>query len=362
MLPFLQKHFCVWPSDQLHEAQARKNKRFDRVVGLIPQSDCLFKTFHYQSNIVAKDEVAICIENELNDQVVWEQFEFYTLIHLVDDYWCASVWVWEKGRHIFERELTHVIPALAYSIGRVVEKKCTIYYQEGNLEWIVFIEQGIIKKLLTLSPRLKDSILSQAASYDARTYTDTAGQYHGLVCLEYPKSLPNLETLNNGKLAIYQDISNPKTFFKPVMLLIMFCLALMAVDYTVISLRDSQTDSALKNITRDTQDLMVSRSLNNDMLNHIKAIDSLKLQQKRLALIMDAMLKELPKDIVFEQITYKENTILVTGSFQTSVQLLESLTMLPWVKNVKAIGDILPNQSGSRQVFRIEIELGNYES
>lgn len=361
MLPFFQQHFCIWPNTEARDIQPIKHKRFDRVIGLIPQSDCLFKTFLYQSSIVSKDEALICIESELKNQVVWEQFEFYSLISLVDDHWCASVWIWEKHTHTFHSEVTHIIPALAYSLGKVSDKKCTIYYKEADCEWVVFIDKGVITKLLTLSDHLKASIISQVMSYDAPIYAETAEQYHGLNCQVYPRALPSFEVINRGKLAIYQDISNPKTFFKPLISFALFLLALMLIDYTVISIRGNQTDRALQQMTRDTQDIVVTRALNNEMLNHIEAVTLLKNKQRRLALIIDAMLSKLPEDIVFEQLSYKDNIVLVTGSFQNSVHILEDLAMLPWVTNVRAIGDILPNQSGNRQVFRIEIELENYE-
>lgn len=356
MLSALQKHYVVSPEDK-HTAGRRK--RFDRVVGLVPHSRCLYKTYTYQAAVVTREEVELCVKSELERESLWDDFEFYCFIKAVDNTWVACVWVWSGSEVTFDVEVTHVIPALAYEFGLTEHPKCVILHYENHSEWVAFIDGGVITKIVKVKKMLTEVMSQQVNSFSDIIYGDIHKSQLNISApiTSYERTIPRIAILNLGKLPVYHDIANPKTFYKPALAFIFFSFLVFIIDYSVISYKKDMINENLVSLQDETKDIQRIRAIDADMRKVISSVAKIKSEQQRLAKIMDNMLVSLPRDTMLNQFTYSSGVIVISGFSLDALKLADVISNFDNVKNARLIGEVVPQKESDKQSFKIEVEV-----
>jgi Fimbrial assembly protein (PilN). len=352
VLSTLQKHYVVWPSE---EDTTRHYRKFDRVVGLVPQSICLYKTYTYQAAVVTREEVELCVKSELESELLWDDYQYFSIIQSVGDEWVASVWVWSAADVAFSNTVTHIIPALAYEFGLVEENRCVVIHQEGDERWVAFIDSGIVSKVIKCKPSLERIISQQINHFSTAVYGEANSSFEGVELRAFDREVPKVSVLNLGKLPVYQDISNPKTFYKPICMVILLGILALIIDYSIIQYKNSRVSDSLTVLQSETADLVKIRSQDADTLRVVNAIASLKQEQHQLAHIINMMLEQLPKDVVLSQLTYSSDALVITGKALEPLKVIDVVTTFNGVESARLIGDVVPIKDDDRQAFKMEL-------
>ncbi|WP_417604587.1 PilN domain-containing protein [Oceanimonas baumannii] len=363
MLNKIQKEHLLWPlscSDQ-KTALAVKVGRFDRVIGLVPQSVCLFKQFQYETDIIAKSDLASCVENELKTLVEWPDYDFYFLVNEINHHWQVSVWIWQKKQVEFTAEITHVIPAMAYYLGmmNISGRKSVLFYKEGNAIWTCSVSaHDAIERVGSLRMAHQRHLVLSCQRDQVVCFTNDP-EHIGLE-LEWSalKEKTSWRVLQAGKRADKLDLSNPLPLYRVLGVLSVLWLVYMAMDYTWLNSKHSAIKDEVNVLQADVQDVLDARRHFQDVSENMEKINGALDKQQQLVGYLDELLSALSPEVVIERISYKENVVTLRGAATDSNQFLESLTSMNSVETARLLGEITFNSDGM-QVFRAEVRLKN---
>lgn len=369
MIHRIQKQHCIWPQHWAHAAPASsKPSRLDKVIGLVPQSSCLFKIFFYEQDLISRSDLEQCVINEVNALSIWPQAGHYHLVFKQKDQWQIVVWLWDATDIRFSSPVTHVVPALAYELGRIQQKPALLLYGEVDDSWACYIaSNGSISSVVPLSSRIHRQKVqlelssSRYALYKAGRFNDEhlselLNQQQDSTPFTTQLTQPKNPVLDAGRKVSLFDFNSPWRFYRQMAIILAVLLLFVLVDYTLISFKESDIDEQKTELSRATQDLVSQRSQALDMERVLGELNLAFAHQQRLALLIEAMTGSLEKDVVLNQLMYRNNKIELQGVVADSVALLERLGELPGVEQARFIGDITPNSEG-RQTFRAEMIL-----
>lgn len=365
MIHRIQKQHCIWPTDWPHVAPTHiKPSRFDKVIGLVPQSSCLFKIFTYEQDLISRSDLAQCVVNEISALSIWPQADHYHLVFKQQDQWQVVVWLWDTNQVSFAVPVTHIVPALAYELGRIQQKPALLLYGEADDSWACYIaSSGSISSVVPLSSRIhRQKVQLELNNGHHALYK--AGQFKDQLLQEpltqasftNPLAQPKNPVLDAGRKASLFDFNSPWRFYRQMAIILACLLLFVLVDYTLISLKGSGINERKVELSRATEDLVSQRSQKVDMEQVLNQLNNAFINQQRLAILIEAMTSSLEKDVVLNQLMYRNNKIELQGEVIDSVALLERLGELPSVAQARFIGDITPNSDG-RQTFRAELLL-----
>lgn len=365
MIHRIQKQHCIWPTDWPHAAVEHiQPSQLDKVIGLVPQACCLFKIFVYEQDLISRSDLEQCVVNEINALNIWPQAAHYHLVFKQQDQWQVVVWLWDANQVVFAAPVTHLVPALAYELGRIQQKPALLLYGEADDSWACYIaHNGSILSVVPLSSRIHRHKVQLELNSGLYTLYKT-GSFNDpelkeqLIHAEFAKQLaqPKNPVLDAGRKASLFDFNSPWRFYRQMGMLLVAILLFMLLDYSLISFKDSDINQQQTELARSTQDLVIQRSQKMDMERVLSEFNIAFAHQQRLALLIDAMTSSLEKDVVLNQLNYRNNKIELQGVVVDSVALLERLGALPSVTQARFIGDITPNKDG-RQTFRAEMVL-----
>ena len=366
MIHRIQKQHCIWPLDWPHANPARITpSRLDKVIGLVPQSSCLFKIFVYEQDLISRSDLAQCVINEISALSMWPEAGHYHLVFKQKDQWQVVVWLWNAHEINFAYPVTHVVPALAYELGRIQHKPALLLYGEASDSWACYIaSNGSINGVVPLSSRIhRHKVEVELNSGQYSLYK--AGQLRAEDLFELqpsdvifaePLAQPKNPVLDAGHKASLFDFNSPWRFYRQMAVVLVGLLLFVLLDYSLISLKASGINQQKAELSRSTQDLVSQRGQQLDMERVLNELNLAFANQQRLAILIEAMTGSLEKDVVLNQLMYRNNKIELQGVVLDSVALLERLGALPGVTQARFIGDITPNSDG-RQTFRAEMML-----
>lgn len=355
----IQKQHIVWPQGWSGERTFERSGRLDKVIGLVPQASCLFKSFLYEQDLVARNDIQQCVLNEVSNLSQWKNTEHYYLVNNINEQWQVMVWMWNADELSFELPVTHIVPALAFELGRVDKLPALLIYGEGNDAWACELDaRNALVALVPLSSRihrLKIEGLINAAGH----YLYTAGVKQPEAedqVTQVLRARPRHTVLEAGRRSLQFDFSSPWRFYRYIAFGLALLLIFIVIDYGLISLRSAQTDSARTALSRSTNDLLERRGNILDMQQVLSALNTASSRQQRPAVLLETMIQTLGQDVVLSQFNYRTNRVELQGVVTDSVALLERLEQLPGVIRARFVGDVTPDGDG-RQTFRAELEL-----
>lgn len=369
MIHNIQKQHCIWPQDWPNGAQANiKPSRLDKVIGLVPQSSCLFKMFVYEQDLIGRSDLEQCVANEITALSIWPEVGHYYLVYKQKEQWQVVVWLWDASLLHYDLAITHLVPALAYELGRLQHKPALLLYGEANDSWACYLTaSGSISSVVPLSSRIHRHKVQlelnggQYTLYKAGQFSDQ----HLLELINPPDdsdpfasqlAQPKNPVLDAGRIASLFDFNSPWRFYRQMGMILAGLLLFLVLDYSLISLKESGIEQQRNTLSLSTQDLVSQRSQKQDMERVLGELNVAFASQQRIALLIEAMTQTLEKDVVLNQLSFRNNKIELQGEVADSVALLERLSSLPGVTQARFIGDITPNSDG-RQTFRAEMQL-----
>ncbi|MGP7735189.1 PilN domain-containing protein [Oceanimonas smirnovii] len=363
MLNKIQKEHLLWPLSCSGKptTPAGKVGRFDRVIGLVPQSVCLFKQFQYETDIIAKDDIAGCVENELKTLVEWPDYDFYYLVNEISHHWQVSVWIWQKQQAEFADGITHIVPAMAYYLGMMnaTGQKSVLFYKEDNATFTCTVSAlDVIERIGSLRMAHQRHLVLSCQRDKVVCFTNDAE--HIGIDLEWSELKPNTSwrVLQAGKRADKLDLTNPVPLYRAVGVLSVLWLGYMGLDYAWLNSKHSAIKEEVNVLQAEVQDVLDARSHFQDVSKNMDQINAALNQQQQLVGYLDELLKALSPEVVIERISYKDRVVTLRGAATDSNQFLESLTSMNTVDTARLLGEITFNNEGM-QVFRAEVRLKN---
>ena len=366
MIHRIQKQHCIWPQNWAPEQTVIQSSRLDKVIGLVPQGACLFKIYTYEQDLIARSDIAQCIANEIENLDIWPRTQHYYLVFKQAERWQVVVWLWDKDSVEFIQPVTHILPALAYELGRVPSKPALLLYGEGEDSWACYLGKANgIDTMMPLSSRIHRTKVQQELNaghytvYQAGNFsTKQETELFGHVPLEFAALLsqPKNYVLDSGRVASLFDFNSPWRFYRPIGGILAGILLCLLLDYSLLNLKGSQVTQQKSDLSLRTEDLVNQRSQQLDIERVLSELNVAFVNQQRLASLLEAMTITLEKDVVLNQLLYRDNKVELQGQVVDSVALLERLSALSQVAQARFIGDITPNKDG-QQTFRIELIL-----
>ncbi|POB49114.1 hypothetical protein [Vibrio vulnificus] len=364
MIHRLQHQWCIWPeSCEGYPHSAPNAKKWDKVIGLVPQQDCLFKLYYYQSDLVSQGQIDQCVENELKQLIDWVKVDYYTWVNKVNDSWQVAVWFWNPENITFKQELTHCLPAMVYNLGRVSSARGMLFYSESlqnqELIWAISWETGkVFEQLHPLSSQLhRQRAVNQARSSAANLFANN----ESLILLEgLPLAslaeFPSGQVLSKAKCSNQFDLDNPWQYWQTMLALVLVLVLYLVADAALINYKLSQTESQLEQVQQSTQDLQRYRQSFSDTERFVNNYVESKARQQAPAKLIDSLTTKLAKDIVLTRITFQNDKVVLQGTILDTAGLLDNLTSVIGVKEAKLIGEVTSAGEG-RQEFRAELLL-----
>lgn len=365
MLHQLQKQWCIWPTHLGYSCTlASQARKWDRVIGLVPQQLCLFKQFQYQVELIEQRDIAGCVKNELEQLGALQDYDCYHIIQKANDTWLVSVWFWDPKNIAFEQDVTHVVPSMAYDIGRLPNDGVLIYSEDSlkddhtEMLWSVKLSSGkFIEELFTLNSQIhRASMRQKLQAPNLNVYHNRDNTLTDSIDCKPLNEFASSYALTPGKRTTQFDIDNPWKNWKAIAIVIVAALFYALLDYGLLTFRKNQVDEAMYILTSDTQDLVRKRAVYQDKYKYIEHVTLEKIHQQIPAKLFDVLSDELPSDVLITQFLLKKNILLLEGTVIDTNVMLNRLNEQKLFKNVELLGEVIPDEMG-RQQFRVEIEL-----
>ncbi|MDK9775098.1 hypothetical protein KIV41_00825 [Vibrio sp. D401a] len=359
----LQRQWYVWPEQSQFEPKTVENARqWDKVIGLVPQSVCLFKVFYYQTELIPQSEIRQCVDNELEQLVDWQEYQCHTWINKVQDRWQVAVWFWDKSEISFAQPVTHIVPAMACELAKVNTPEGILLYTEGQntsaQSWAITWQGGkVIEQLYPMRSPLHQRTVAQRISEQQHVYSNQ--DHHSLlqgVELASLNLVPRSAVLSEGKCSNQFDLDNPWQYWRTLLALLLVLLAYMGADATLVSFKQGQIEDEITQLQQETFQLQRLRGEAQDTSKVLTQIELAQLRQRVPVQIIEALTTQLAKDVVIERLTYKPERIVLQGTIRDSLGLLETLSSLKGVKEARLLGEVVPVDD-DRQEFRAELIL-----
>lgn len=340
-----------------HYGQSRK---FNKVVGLIPQTSCLFKYLEYEVSLVSRSAIEQCIQNELASLVEWPHCGHYYLVCHRNDKWRIALWFWNKEEVHFPCPVTHIVPSLAYHCGifSIGKKQGLLCYQENNnLFGCLVSRHGEIQEFYPLDNPLYERWFHSLSTQDIDvSATHDHIEFSGKLLTRYKTKAPTPGVLSAGKCAGYFDIGAPWDYKKQ--LAVFFCAGLifMVSDLAVLQMKSNILEGELVDLNSSTNDLVKVRGDIVDKSRILRHLAETKRMQQTVVQLLEMLIKKLPSDVLLTDFSYEGGRAIIQGSVKDSVQLLDVLGAQPMVSQVRLLGDVTVRGDGA-QVFKAEIIL-----
>lgn len=369
MIHRIQKQHCIWPKGWADsQAIAPQPSRLDKVIGLVPQGVCLFKIFVYEQDLISRSDLEQCVANEISALSIWSHAAHYYLVFKQAEQWQVVVWLWEANALIFAQPVTHLVPALAFELGRVGHKPALLLYGEANDSWACYVAANqSISAIVPLSSRIhrhKAMVDLNSGHYSLYKAGHLSELHQAQLLAESNRELefatpltqPKNSVLDAGRIASLFDFNSPWRFYRHIGAIVAGLILFLLLDYTLINVKNRGISQQKSDLSQRTQDLVNQRSQKLDMERVLTELNLAFISQQRLARLIEAMTLSLEKDVVLNQLAFRNNKIELQGEVIDSVALLERLGSLPHVSQARFIGDITPNRDG-KQTFRAEMQL-----
>ncbi|SIN79567.1 hypothetical protein [Salinivibrio sp. ES.052] len=371
MIKQLQKQWLVWPACYREDNPSlKKAGRFDKVIGLVPQQLCLFKTFYYQCDLVAHNELKDCVKNEIEQLVDWKQVALHFWTTKRDEQWLVSVWFWDADSITFTDSVTHIVPALAYYLACTSADRGTLIYQERAIDntgksdqvsWgVVWQSPQCLEQLYPLSSPLHyRRIETQLAAQDERVFSN-ADPDSCVVIKNKPlvpfNQTPRAAVLAQGKCGNQFDIDNPWRYWKTIVMFCVLLAAYLSADGALINYQLNQADQRVSQLARDTTQLQTHRAKALEQQKLLKEYNQARERQQLVARIMNKLANNLSKDVIIERFTYQNKKIVLKGSIEDTLGLLESISNIDEVTSARLLGEVTQTEAG-RQEFQAELQV-----
>ncbi|OOE73690.1 hypothetical protein [Salinivibrio sp. ML290] len=371
MIKQLQKQWLVWPACYREDNPSlKKAGRFDKVIGLVPQQLCLFKTFYYQCDLVAHNELKDCVKNEIEQLVDWKQVSLHFWTTKRDEQWLVSVWFWDPEDVVFRESVTHIVPALTYYLACSPADKGTLIYQEraidnknsnGLVSWAVTWQAlQCIEQLNPLSSPLHyKKIEAQLAMHHEPVFSNADPESCTLIknkSLEPFSQTPRSTVLSQGKCSNQFDIDNPWRYWKTMVMLFALLVTYLVADGALINYRLDQAGHSVSQLARDTAQLQSRRAKALEQEKVLQKYQQAREKQQIVARIMNKLARNLSKDVIIERFTYQNQKIVLRGSIEDTLGLLDSISNIEEVTNARLLGEVTQTESG-RQEFQAELQV-----
>ena len=360
MLSKLQQQRCIWPEHGSQQPKSVGNvSRWDKVVGLVPQSLCLFKSFSYQVELISAADLETCVENELQHLVSWSDIRSYHWVTKVEDRWQVSVWFWNPEDVSFAQPVTHIIPALVYHLARAQADKGVLLYSESNndeeLSWAIsWQDHRLIEQLYPQKSFLHAQSLKRLMAEEGRVCFSSdekkKGDWSSLA------ATPKSSVLAKAKCTTQFDIENPWLYWRAMLVGLVTLCVYISLDALLLKYEESKLDTEVVTLQQQTMDLQRLRASFSDTSKILEQGEKARARQQAPALLLSALTEALPKDIVLDRLTYSPQRLVMQGTMKDSAGMLDTLSQLPAVEHARFIGEVVPTQDG-RQEFQAELQL-----
>ncbi|WP_025738708.1 hypothetical protein [Salinivibrio socompensis] len=376
MITSLQKNWLIWPAQSGIEPQHQKNtKKWDRVIGLVPQQWCLFKQFYYNTDLISQGELASCIENELSQLAPWSAFDYYYWHRQQDGQWQVSVWFWQQHAVSFSQPITHCIPAMAYYLGCMPAPGILLYVEPAvaadsdnqahssaqtaaTQSWAVRTHEHTgITQVSPLQAKLHQQAVKQ--QLQSPEVVVAANQPHPLVDAQRCHALkasPGASVLRPGKRAAQLELDNPWYHWPVLVIALAVYLVYVTVDYSLIQYRLNHSEQTLTQLQQNTQGLLNDRAAYLDQRQFIAAGQQAQRQQQAPVKLLEWLTNQLADDVVIQSLQYRPDQLVIEGTIASTTGLLETLSALPAAKQARLLGEVTQDQSG-QQRFKAEVTL-----
>ncbi|EGR10462.1 hypothetical protein VCHE48_0327 [Vibrio cholerae HE48] len=359
----LQRHWYIWPEDSLDEPTvAPKARRWDKVIGLVPQSVCLFKVFYYQTDLIPQSQIRQCVANELEQLIDWPEYQSHIWINKIQERWQVSVWFWDKSRITFAQPVTHIVPAIAYQLARVKTSEGILLHIEGEApneqSWAITWQNGkVIEQLHPMQSLLHMRSIANRVRENQYVYTNQT-EYPLIqdVTLTDFSCTPSSFVLLEGKCSNQFDFDNPWQYWRQILVLLFFLMIYIAADALLVNFKQSDITEQITQLQQETFQIQRLRGEAQDTQRVLMEIELARFRQYIPAKLIDALTKNLAQDVIIDRLMYKPERLVLQGTIKDSLGLLETLSALNGVKEARLLGEVLPTTDG-RQEFRAELIL-----
>jgi cell division protein FtsB len=323
----------------------------------------MFKVFYYKSDLIKRNEVISCVENELSSITSWDNFKYFCLINKVGDTWQAVVWFWDDDKVHFAQTITHKIPAMAYDFSRCSARDGLFVYHEqsGSLEsqWAIkWHEYQIVEQFYPLQSAIHVKNFSHLLeSPDVVCYSNNESlSFLQSQNLSELKSEGKSRILSQAKCAAHFDLDNPWSYWRGMFVFVLLVMIYFCFDALLLSFGSAQVEDSIRQLQVSTAPLQKQLQQSRDKEQFLKAFYQAKSRQHVPAKLFSSLTKSLAKDIVVKRFVFERGKVILEGSVSDANGLLNALLSLPDIKSAKLLGDVLPTLDG-RQEFKAELTM-----
>ncbi|MDL5383815.1 hypothetical protein ACTG2N_22845 [Aeromonas hydrophila] len=336
------------------------SKRFNKVVGLVPQSYCLFKYLEYEVSLVGRSSIEQCIRNELVSLAQWAHCGQYYLVYQHNDKWRIALWFWNQEEVHFPCPVTHIIPSIVYhcSIFSIRKDQGLLCYQEqNNLYGCLVSRQGEIQEFYPLDNLLYERWFQALSVQDIDVFaTHECIQLSGKTLEKYKTKTPAQSVLSAGKCSGFFDVGAPWDYKRQLAAFFGASLIFMGGDLAVLQMKSNMLESELIDLTSSTSDLVKIRTEIVDNNHTLSRLAATKKMQQTVVQLLEMLMRKLPDDVLLTELSYENSRVIIQGGVKDSVKLLDVLGAQPMVSQVRLLGDVTVRGDGA-QLFKAEIVL-----
>ncbi len=352
----------VWPADKKssHEKldKLTRTRRFERIVGLVPQEVCLFKLLEYEIGLVSRSHIDECVKNELSSLSSWPNTEHYYLVSKGNDKWRVAVWFWNREDINFHVNVTHKIPAIAYYGSALTTSPALLCYEEkGRLYGCHIAKRGEVHEFYPLDTPLYQRWFEDLVSKGYPLLTNNSGvHYDGQLLNKINKIAPPQNVFQAGKVSSFFDLSSPWDFHREILYIFLAGLIFIGSDFALLQIKSSRLDGQYSELVANTADLV---NLRTNMAERSKILEKMLVitkEQRTVVDLLELLIKQLPEDVILTEFSYEERRAIIQGVVRDSVKLMDTLGAQKEVERVRLLGDVTPRDDGS-QLFKAEILL-----
>ncbi|SHO57580.1 hypothetical protein [Vibrio quintilis] len=367
MIHKIQRQWCIWPEGSLQGTEPEgRVSRWDKVVGLIPQSRCLFKIFYYNIELIPQKDLEQCVENEISQLTSWNNPHCFFLVNKVDENWQVITWVWDDDQIQFGCPVTHKLPALAYFLGRTRASQGILYYSEAVNDssaqaWaITWKNVSVVEHLYPMNSPIHARVIKQLLDDEQESMSLYSNLEDVSLLDGYPvKPLHHhvkSKVMTKAKCSAQLEFDNPWIYWRTMLwALCLFCVYLVA-DASLLKYEQSHFSELVSQKQQTTLSIQNQRSRYEDNKRFVEQAMLAKEKQQFIAILLEELTTKLAKDVMITKLTYDQKSILLEGTVQNSTGVLESLSNISFVKEARLLGEVVPT-GNERQKFRAEVSL-----
>ncbi len=351
-----------------------ESSRFSRHVLLLPDQQCAFRTRSFPFDLLASGDLdeAVSLDIELWSPFK-EQCDSLYFAQVDGACWHVSVWIWpEKLTEKLMAKLpegfvcTHVLPELAWSSAclRSTSPALLIQTSQEDQYYALVSTDGIPVAMAGVSGEVEARRYCRAYCSDVDdTSIFTTGGQVPFYCAEQAQplklDLPRAELLARARLPGVMDWTDPLSWKRPILTLLMIAMLWLMGDAVALHLRTASIEKELVGARAAASQVLDERDKVTSIQERLLQRYSFQRQQAKPELLISRLTEVIPKGIWLNMIQMKGRMVDLSGKGKDVARLTVLLESVEGVEKVFLVGDIRPDARTGLEIFQVRLQLEN---